>query len=357
MSIRSSARVLIVLLCCSLVAVLGLFVLLGDSQPPTQPRAAGDSRKPDDRAAEMLVDIEPAAKGKPATAQATANAAPASTNVTVMLPDASLPLSEQWPALEALAAGGNGEAICRLTVELQRCASDLRRRRFQQLMQNSVANGNSRRHEDRFVDLIARDQETHAETEAHCAGIDDEQVNDSMRLLRSGAANLTPRQKTLLALMRPDGVVERLPRTQQDVVPMQLDSGFVVPQFLADNAYGFLEQGIAAGDPLALEGMMIVHSPSWLPGLIRGARLALPDPRRFLYYSTVMSLLFGEESLGQFASETRQNVLSMLSAEEAGPLLRRAEQEARRWRQLPAGGLVKPPGFGMPSPQEACSSS
>jgi hypothetical protein len=247
------------------------------------------------------------------------------------MPDASLPLYERLPVLEALAREGNGEAACRYTIEMYGCASEARRRRFHELMQESLVRPGSERRESLFVDLIAGDQERNASPESNCAGIAEAQLADPSRYLPFAVANLTARQKTMLAMMRPDGRIERFPRTPRDVVPMELDTYFVTPQYLADNAYRFLESGIAARDPMALEGMLLTHCPSWIPGVIRGARLAAPDPRRFLYFSTVMTEVFGEPALGEFGAEIRDQVMATLEPADVERVLAEARRESARW--------------------------
>src|SRR5690606_19298668 len=107
-------------------------------------------------------------------------------------------------------------------------------------------------------------------------------------LLKRTLPNMSPRQKTLIAMLRADGSLARVMR--QGGIPsggLSVGSENLVSQFLADNDMPFLQAGFDVADPLALEGLLLVHAPG---GMIGGMpfsvmRQSRPDPYRFARYA------------------------------------------------------------------------
>ena len=247
------------------------------------------------------------------------------------LPRPEVPLAQALPELIRRAEAGEPAASCRLTLELLRCQDQFTREKRLREMENFLTKEPGTAQEERFVGMIATREEKFSALSAHCRGTEDVVAGDVGRFLEAAVAHLSPRQKTLLAMARPDGLLDRMPRSPRDILPVELDTSYVYPQFLAENAYSFLQAGIASADPLALEGMLMVHSPSWIPGVARDARISLPNARLFSYYALVQIELFGAESLGTFGTEILAQSRQALPPSDLQRIQNKASEEARRW--------------------------
>jgi hypothetical protein len=255
---------------------------------------------------------------------ASAKQAKAPTRVLPLLPSSDIPLAEQMDDLVTLAETGDPTASCRLIIGANRCSEQARNAKFTERTIRSLEHKPGR-HEGLGIHVAAISMEIEAKSSAYCAGVDLDSLPRAGKVLANAYAFLSPRQKTILALMRSDGVIRRL-ESEPDLSEMAL---YVYPQALADNAYAFLQSGIQAHDPLALEGMMLVHSPGLSLGP-RGAGLWLPNPRLFLKYSFMLARLYGEQALGRAANMVHSTML-VTDPLDLEKIRREADFESGQW--------------------------
>lgn len=244
------------------------------------------------------------------------------------LPDSSLELSEQLPALLQRADSGDPVASCRLIVSINRCREERRNRVFTDAMVRSLG-VKSGKNDDLIVGLVASSQESQAKKGSYCAGVETRSLPQPEELYNRAMNRFTPRQKTVLAMMRSDGSIRRVNGRGS-----YSESGlYIMPQFLADNTLDFLMTGYAAKDPLALEGLVMLHSPG--NALTRGGvSVWLPNPKLFLLYSTLLRDLFGPESMGRTGLLLMQVTESTMTPDQLDDIRRRAAAEASQWRQF-----------------------
>lgn len=261
------------------------------------------------------------------------------------LPDHALPLAAQLPVLLQRAEAGDPVSSCRLIIGINRCREQRRNRLFTEKMIRDLQ-AKSRKNEDALIDLAARMQERGEGPGQFCAEADTQSLPTPEALLERAKDRLSPRQKTVMVLMRSDGSLRRLRGNTSFT-----ESGYyVVPQFIADNSLPFLMQGYAAKDPLALEGLVLMHAPA---SAIFPSSVAvwLPNPKLFLHYSMLMHELLGPESLGRTGIELAQVVASSEPVEEIHRLREIVRVEAEQWRR--AGAMQKP----VPDPSKSSDPS
>lgn len=211
------------------------------------------------------------------------------------LPSPTTPLAQARPVLQPRAAAGDGVAACRLAFARARCEG-----------------------EARAGDIPP---------EGFCAGIENDPLPRTEDLLQPAEPWLTPRQKVLLAMIRPDGGVARLARPGAPA-----PEGYVYPQYLADHAYDFLLEGFRARDPLALEGLAIVHAPGD-PALWNRNGPVLPNPKLFLFYAGILQRLNGEHAIGQLARDSIAATRATLDPRDIAEADAKADTEVRLWLQ------------------------
>ncbi|MCB1568391.1 MAG: hypothetical protein KDI69_06195 [Xanthomonadales bacterium] len=249
------------------------------------------------------------------------------------LPDADVPLAQQLETLEALAEQGNPEAACRLYVGLRRCRTVAQRlQRAEQMQTHLEQGGEARISQDMMVSSIANTLENAQALSSWCEGIKPDHLPDANALAAGTIDRMTSAQKVLLVMSRQNGSLMRLPRGFGPPGGFGASSDFIYPQFLSERAYGILQDGIRRADPLALEGMLMVHSPSWLPGLEEFPRLSLPDRDLFVRYALLMREVYGDDALGQVAGAVLSRSTESMSPAERDAAQRWAEREAQRWR-------------------------
>lgn len=231
---------------------------------------------------------------------------------TEPLPSQDIPFSEQAPALAEMVAKGHPTAACRLFVGVSRCTFHAARRNFARRMEHSVGDEQSRGDDELFIRAISHSQGRDSDT-AGCDGVSTASMPKPDDYLAQATARMSARQKVLLAMMRADGTVVRLPRQPDPVIRPGRNSSYLIPQFLADNSLRFLHEGVAAADPLALEGLILVHAPGFLPGTGNGMNMAIPDPRRFAHHALLMQTVYGPETLGPFVEEMLGQTLASMS--------------------------------------------
>lgn len=241
--------------------------------------------------------------------------------------DASLPLSEQMSLMADAAVAGDPAAGCRALSILRHCVYA---RRHLALLERRLSWGvapGGEPNED-AVDAAAREMERIAAQIDACAGVDPARLPSADALLRPGLAALTPRQKLLLTLMRPDGRLLRL-RSQREF-RFQPD-GYIYPAFLAEHALDFLQTGFEAVEPLALEGLILLYAPGVAIRPL-GAYPALPNPARFLRYVLLQERVFGRDSLGDTTILLRDQALLALDAAQRAEAEAWVAVEAQRWQ-------------------------
>jgi hypothetical protein len=266
----------------------------------------------------------------PPSASATNSTQPATW--TPVLPALDLPLTQQLPALVDEAMRGNPVAACRLALDSAYCSSQQRSLAFSRQMEASLSRRPSGS-DDLVIGAIARSEERAANAGGYCEGVDSAMLPDPDAYLAAAANAMTTRQKVLLAMSRQDGTLVRMPRETGSIVSSGRNSEYLVPQFLADNDVAFLQSGMVAADPLALEGMILLHAPSFLPGSLFGLREVLPDPYRFAFHALLMQRLSGDESVGPFVAETLSKTLARMPPDRVATLHAAVETEFRRWQQ------------------------
>lgn len=338
---RARVRKSIVAVACISLVVVGGVYLLWDRMPAAT-SMSGVERSPQTVATKVNVEdlanipapeIDPQQTSPSVSA---ANSAQPAT-WTPVLPAADLPLTQQLPVLIDEAMRGNPVAACRLALDSAYCSSQQRSLAFSRQMEASLSRSPAAS-DDLMVGAIARNEERAANAEGYCEGVDSATLPDPDAYLAAAANAMTARQKVLLAMSRQDGTLVRMPRETGSIVSAGRNSEYLVPQFLADNDLAFLQGGMAAADPLALEGMILLHAPSFLPGSLFGLREVLPDPYRFAFHALLMQRLSGDESVGPFVAETLSKTLARMPPDRVATLHAAVETEFKRWQQTSLQG-------------------
>jgi hypothetical protein len=242
------------------------------------------------------------------------------------LPPADLPLVSQLPVLIERARVGDPVASCRLAVGVMRCTTHSLISEFEGRLNGSPS--------ARSVAGATISTPRSQETASKCEGFDPMNVGGLDQLLERNKQHLTVRQKVLLALLMPDGTVMRIPRDIPRGVVGSATTGFIYSQFQADNALAFLQEGLLNHDPLALEGLILIHAPSEIPGFNPGMRMTLPNPKRFIRYSLLLTALFGPDALGPIMGQQYSVVVRSFDPNEVQTWTDEARREAASWRNL-----------------------
>lgn len=260
------------------------------------------------------------------------------------LPDPQLPLHEQLAGLQAAAERGQAEAVCRLALAEQRCRHGGEQRAMQKKMEAALVAGQTSGSEEMLIDaLVSADA---ASQDGFCAGIEEPDTLASWEeRLASALGRLSVRQKVLLTLAAGSGSLRRVTPVDGSAAPMLLSTRSLLPQWVSDYSLEFLQAGLAAHDPLALEGMILLHMPGGHPLQLAAVSLRLPDRQRFAGYAGVYLALFGESALEPSLHEMLRQVEAEMPPERWQQLQQRVEREAHRWREalarasrsLPAG--------------------
>lgn len=241
------------------------------------------------------------------------------------LPSVDLPLGEQIESLEREAAKGNGQAVCRLLRLTSRCREMAASASFDAALFAALQSAPGR-HDEWLIRWLASSAERFSEVGASCEGMRADQLRSESSILTQFRGALTPRQKTILALTNSDGSLRRLHMPR-----MRSQSGaYVIPQLLADNTHAFLLEGFRARDPLALEGLLLLHAPSSAlgPGFVS---VWLPNPSLYLYYFGILARVAPPEFLTRDAVQTAQLSATALGTVEVARINAESERAARSW--------------------------
>lgn len=269
------------------------------------------------------------------------SADPASARPPLPMPEAALPLVEQMDALERLAQAGDPDAACRLFVGTRRCRMVEQRLRRAEQMQARLERGEAPRiSEDMAVLSIANALEQTRALASWCEGADPARFPDADAFAERAFGRMSSVQKVLLVMSRQDGSIARMPRHFGSPGGLGGSTGFIYPQFLSDHGRAALEEGVRQANPLALEGMIMLHSPAWIPGGEETPRLSMPDRRRFARYALLMTRVFGEDEVGPAVGGVLARSLASMGADERAEAERWADREAARWRAQASNGMA-----------------
>lgn len=257
-------------------------------------------------------------QGQPARSDLAGNADPAP----------ETPLLMRIPMLRHRAEGGDARAACRLALELSACRAAVKRDDLSITMEYVVATSEHAARDPRVIDSIAEVREAAEDAAPDCAGLETEGETDVVALLQAAAAKGNVRHRVIAALTQPDGSLLRLPRGPVHPLPMDPWVLTLATQFYADHALRYLDEGLRARDPLALEGLILVHAPDVLvPSASTDAAFRLPNPRRFATLAMLAEQVYGSDMLGSQTAQLLQRTLESFP----DPERRRIEIEARRW--------------------------
>lgn len=249
----------------------------------------------------------------------------------VALPSADLPLAQQLPLLIDRAEAGDPAASCRLVVSLSICAEARRSGLFNEMMVKRAAAGDADIG-NAIIAFAAASEEQHYTSKGFCEGVEVESLPKPDKFFERARPHFSPLQKAVLALMQSDGRLRRLQRPSHFT-----ESGlYVFPQFLADNTLNFLTEGFLAREPLALEGLVLLHAPSTSIGP-RGASVWLPNPQLFYFYASLFREIFGAGALGKDASNVLAFVEIILDEPSKEAARARVRLEVGRWMAYKGG--------------------
>ena len=161
-------------------------------------------------------------------------------------------------------------------------------------------------------------------------------------VLGQAVGGLTPAQKAALSLVRSDGQLRRLNPEHQ--IPLMDSNVDLFPAFLTGRVRPFLEEGYRARVPLALEGLILLHSPGTTTTR-QGIWEAAPDQERFLRYSLVALHLYGPNVLGPRVRAVVDAVVASLGPAEVDRIASEAAFEAAAWRADPRFQATAQVGF------------
>lgn len=269
-------------------------------------------------------EVSPAQSGQASAASAAVHQLPISYEAP--LPNATEPFAAQLPALLVRSEGGDPVASCRLIVSINRCKEEERSRRVTDSMIRSLAARTTGGNQG-LIDIVAREKEARAKSGAFCSGVALEALPDLDGIFERSVGLLTPHQKTIIAMTRSNGTLRRV----NGRFSFSESGLYVLPQFLADHTVEFLMAGYEARDPLALEGLVLLHAPgnALAP---TGVGLWHPNPRLFMQYSLLMHEIYGPEALGNTALQLMQVTAASLGPDEMRRITLSVQTEASSWK-------------------------
>jgi len=254
----------------------------------------------------------------------------------VHLPDNRLPLVQQLDALIGRAEQGDPIAACRLAIDALRCRATDQVQKLQGEVAAGMARGKAIAADEFMLGALAHSAEQSDANARFCEGVDAKSIPDIDQLPKRAIKAMSVRQKVLMAMSQTNGAVARLPKTNEIPQGAGNSTTMIQPQYLADHAFEFLQQGIVNADPLALEGMMMVYVPVWIPGTENSPRLSSPNPRRFAIYALIMRQVYGDEALGGVAGDVLSKVKLSMTPEQLAALQGEADREVVRWKSVMA---------------------
>ena len=244
------------------------------------------------------------------------------------LPEVNAPLDAQLPDLLQRAEAGDPVATCRVATAFNHCAEQARNKAFTSQMRRSLEKGEGP-WDNLLIETISRFEEPIDGLSSFCDGLDFRDSPDIGRLVRRNYQALSPRQKTLMVMTRPDGSLRRVHSRGANLT----SALYVIPEYLAEHSVSMLREAYAEGDPLALEGLVLLYAPGQA---LAPETVAVwqPNPRLFLKYSWIMRDLFGLESLGLEAAHLMRAAAASVSRETFESIRNEVQAEVERWRSL-----------------------
>lgn len=335
---RNRLWIVVAVAASAMVVVLLLGWFIANRSAPLAPAANPPSQPPSAKVEVPDLDIATSDAFAPQVSAVRLSPPPAEPDIDAALPAADASLVEQLPALRALADRGHPEAACRLMVQVQVCRDFERNAGFARQLQGDLVRvadpGKPTEAERMLIGAVAAGLEHMQSAKALCRHFRwrNEEFDESA-LLDRVVSQLSVRQRVILAMLDESGRLTRLPQHALGDVLVGGSTDYVYPSYLSENAIQFLRSGIEAADPLALEGMIVLHAPVRFPGP-QGVRFQLPDAYRFAGYASLMVALYGHERLGGLAHRSLERVLDRLDAQQRRQLDAAVELEARRWRAV-----------------------
>lgn len=273
--------------------------------------------------------------------------------VPAVLPSLDEPLAPDLDALLERAGQLEGPASCRLARSIQLCTHSATTAKVRESFIEGMSTGPSRT-DGMVIDMLARSSDHVERWQRHCEGTSKEQIAQARRLLGDTLTRLTPAQKTALSLVRSDGQLRRLNPEHQ--IPLMDSNVDLFPAFLTGRVRPFLEEGYRARVPLALEGLILLHSPGTTTTR-QGIWEAAPDQERFLRYSLVALHLYGPNVLGPRVRSVVDAVVASLGPAEVDRIASEAAFEAAAWRADPRFQSTAQRGFSLSNEEAlACDS-
>ena len=266
-------------------------------------------------------------------------------------PDRSQPLASQLAALKSRAEEGDPVAACALVLDSLKCVAAATAERFVQGIEQSVAQQPTPFGDERSIDMLAHSREKLAAPRLYCEGVDPSELPRPDAAVRNALPYMSVRQKVLLTLAMHDGQIVRFPRGFGPPPNLGRTELYVMPQYVADHGYEFLRQGAEAADPLALEGLMVVHLPVWSPGVRWSPGLSMTNPRLFATYALMLREVIGVPAFGEVAEKALSRVMATMSPEEIVKVEAQVHQSLARWR---ASAARKSPQDHADDPQKIC---
>ncbi len=237
------------------------------------------------------------------------------------LPPIDQPFAQQIAALSERASAGDATAACRLTVEAARCDQIIGLRAAATMAERGGPARMSNVGKEMMIEMSARAALALERDGGHCDAVEQDRLRDVDRVLSATVKRFTVRQKVVLVMLRNNGTLART------AVPPDMTQGGgrsssiqFVPQFYSDYTVPFLEEGVRAGELLALEGKVLLHQPSTLPSEIFGLRMAWPDQYRFALYSRALLELNGAGALSGTYLGVLDPVLAAMTATQRAAL-------------------------------------
>ncbi len=351
---RHRRRPLALLFALSMAGLGGLLYL----QSPTTPDAAKPQAAPAAVATtDELTTETTTAHDDPSSPQAGATPRPGAPSVAAStasaLPPVGTALAESIDALRDAARQGDPDAACRLASEIARCAQARHLGVTQRIMESTTAQLARSEDQEQMIDSLAAAQERQVGFEEFCppSAVIDAEPDWLEHAARAGHR----RAQVLFALYRRERA--EFPRVLREPgrVRMSFSQGSQrVSSYFAAHALRFLQEGLARHDPLALEGLIMVHDPSTNPqaeSLIR-----LPDPERFAVLVRSFETLFPQAvsdptspfQVDDSLLSSAEAVLDALPPDHRATLLQQSEQLVRDWQRQTPNPTLAPlrPGLG-----------
>lgn len=237
------------------------------------------------------------------------------------LPPIDQPFAQQIAVLSERASAGDATAACRLMVEAARCDQIIGLRATARMAERGGPAQMSNVGKEMMIEMSARAALAIERDGGHCDAVEQDRLRDVDRVLSATAKRFNVRQKVVLVMLRNNGTLARtnLPPDMTQGGGRSSSMQFV-PQFYSDYTIPFLEEGVRAGELLALEGKVLLHQPSTLPNEIFGLRMSWPDQYRFALYSRALLELNGAGALSGAYVSVLDSVLAAMSAAQRGAL-------------------------------------